>query len=234
MTEPTTLPSEVHPTIALLPWYLNGTLSAEERTAVSAHLQGCPSCRHELEDLSRMHARIRQATDAGPQPSADLAHGVLARVRQEVLRQADRRTVLLPDHAAPDGFLAVADRWLRSLLTPQWIPTLVSAVLITQLGLLSWSILHYPVPDTTPSDSVTSRGLDSTTVRLEIKFQPGATMEQAQTLIQSVQGRVTAGPTANGAFIIELPASGAASVQERTDVLRNHRDIIRSVAVVEP
>lgn len=234
MTEPTTLPSEVHPTIALLPWYLSDTLSAEDRTAVAAHLQGCPSCRHELEDLSRMHARIRQATDAGPQPSADLAQGVLARVRQEVLRQANRRTVLLPDHAAPDGFLAETDRWLRSLLTPQWVPTLVSAMLIAQLGLLSWSLLDYPAPGTTTPDSVTSRGLDTSTVRLEIEFQPGATMEQAQTLIQSVQGRVTAGPTATGAFVVELPASGTASVQERTDALRNRRDIIRSVAVMGP
>lgn len=234
MTEPTTLPSEAHPTIALLPWYLNGTLSAEERTAVSAHLQGCPSCRQELDDLARMRTRIRQASDAGPLPSADLAQAVLARVRTEALRQSTRSTALPPAHAAPDGFLAAADRWLRSLLLPQWVPTLVSAVLIAQLGLLSWSFLRYPTPDTTSSDSVTSRGLDITTVRLEIEFQPGATIEQARTLIQSMQGRVTAGPTATGAFIIELPASGAATVQERTDALRNRRDIIRSVAVAGP
>jgi len=234
MTEPTTLPSEVHPTSALLPWYLSGTLSAEEQTAVSAHLQGCPSCRQELEDLTQLRTRIRQVSDAGPLPSADLAQTVLTRVRHEALRQSNRRTALPPVHAASDGFLAEADRWLRNVLTPQWVPTLVSAVLIAQLGLLSWSLLHYQAPDTTTSDSVTSRGLDRTSVRLEIEFQPGATMEQAQTLIRSLQGRVTAGPTATGAFVIELPASGAASVQERTDALRNRRDIIRSVAVVEP
>jgi hypothetical protein len=234
MTDPTTLPSELHPTIALLPWYLSGTLTAEEQTAVSAHLQGCPSCRQELEDLDQLRTRIRQAADAGPLPSADLAQAVLARVRHDALRQSNRRTALLPVQAASDGFLAGADRWLRSVLTPQWVPTLVSAVLIAQLGLLSWSLLRYPAPDTTTSDNVSSRGLDRTSVRLEIEFQPGTTMEQAQTLLRSVQGRVTAGPTAAGAFVIELPASGAASVQERADALRNRRDIIRSVAVAEP
>lgn len=234
MTEPTTFPSEVHPTIALLPWYLSGTLSAEEQTAVSAHLQGCPSCRQELEDLAQLRTRIRQAADAGPLPSADLAQKVLARVRTEALGPTDQRTARPPLHAASDGFLAEADRWLRGLLMPQWVPTLVSVVLIAQLGLLSWSLLHSPLPDAATSDSVTSRGLDRTPVRLEIEFQPGATMEQAQTLIRSMQGRVTAGPTTTGAFVVELPASGAASVQERTDALRNRRDIIRSVAVVGP
>ncbi|MCB1036830.1 MAG: zf-HC2 domain-containing protein [Acidobacteria bacterium] len=31
----------------LLPWYLNGTLEAEELAAVEAHLEGCPRCRQE-------------------------------------------------------------------------------------------------------------------------------------------------------------------------------------------
>lgn len=32
----------------LLPWYVNETLSAEERSEVEAHLADCSSCRHEL------------------------------------------------------------------------------------------------------------------------------------------------------------------------------------------
>lgn len=234
MTEPDTLPSETHPAVALLPWYLNGTLSAGERTAVSAHLQECSSCRQELDDLVKLRTQVRQEAEAGPVPSARLAQAVLARVRDESLLHAGRIPVTPPVPAAPDGVLVTADRWLRSLLTPQWVPTLVSAVLMVQLGLLSWSLLHHTVPETTVSDHVTSRGLDRASVRLTIEFQPGATLEQTQALLRSVQGRVTAGPTATGAFVIELPASGAASVQERTEALRNRRDIIRSVTVAEP
>jgi hypothetical protein len=50
--------------IALLPWFLNDTLAAEEKVAVRDHLKGCAACRQELEDT--YHAwRI---FDAHPRP----------------------------------------------------------------------------------------------------------------------------------------------------------------------
>lgn len=37
MTDPDMMPADVHPEIALLPWYANGTLCDAERQQVSRH-----------------------------------------------------------------------------------------------------------------------------------------------------------------------------------------------------
>src|SRR5262245_25876022 len=42
----------------LLPWYLNGTLENGERAGVGAHLQVCPICRRELEELSEIGSAL--------------------------------------------------------------------------------------------------------------------------------------------------------------------------------
>jgi hypothetical protein len=231
MSEPNTLPPETHQAVALLPWYLNGTLSAGERTAVSAHLQECPSCRRELDELVILRTQVRQASDAGPFPSTGLAQAILARVREESLRHTGRSPVTSPAPAAPDSIFAQADRWLRSLMTPQWVPTLVTVLLIGQIGLLTWSLTlqHVPRSDSETAGTVTSRGLNASTMHLEIEFEPAATMGQIQRLLESVQARMVTGPTPRGTFILELPGSDADSADARTESLRTRRDVVRSV-----
>ena len=58
--------------------YLDGELSADERTAVEAHLRGCAACAAVLNDLKRVVARAG-SIDARP-PQADLWAGIAARI----------------------------------------------------------------------------------------------------------------------------------------------------------
>jgi anti-sigma factor RsiW len=233
MTEPDTLPPDMHPTVALLPWYLNGTLSVEERTDVSAHLQECPACRTEMEELVRMNEQIKRAVRTGPLPSAGLAQTVLSRVRQEARLREEHRLGSRAT-AQPNGFIAGIDQWLRSLLVPQWVPTLVAAFLVAQLGLLTWSLTEPSAPGVGSSGAITSRGLESPTARLKIEFQPAATMQDMQALLKTMHGRVIDGPTADGAYIIEIPASDPAAVERHATTLRNRREVIRHLEVLTP
>ncbi len=54
----------------LLPWYVNGTLHAEEQAAVVAHLDRCPACRKEVAELRRVSLAVEtaQATPLVPEP----------------------------------------------------------------------------------------------------------------------------------------------------------------------
>jgi anti-sigma factor RsiW len=42
----------------LLPWYVNGTLGADERAKVEAHLAGCSDCQAELTFERLLHAQV--------------------------------------------------------------------------------------------------------------------------------------------------------------------------------
>lgn len=234
MSEPDTLPLDMHPTVALLPWYLNGTLSVAERTAVSAHLQECLSCRTELEELVRMNEQIQRAVGTGPLPSAGLAQTVLSRVREEAqLREQNRRRSHVT--ARPSGFIASIDQSLRSLLVPQWVPTLVAAFLVAQLGLLTWSLTQQPSgPGVGSSGVITSRGLGPPPARLKIEFQPTATMQEVQALLQTLHGRMIDGPATDGAYLIEIPASGLDEAERHAASLQTRGELIRRLERLAP
>lgn len=51
---------------ALLPWYLNGTLAAEERAQVEAYLAERPEAAEELALLQRMRSEVRAQQPGGP------------------------------------------------------------------------------------------------------------------------------------------------------------------------
>jgi hypothetical protein len=44
--------------LELLPWYLNGTLGAEERATVDLHLHECASCQFELEEMTGLQTAM--------------------------------------------------------------------------------------------------------------------------------------------------------------------------------
>ena len=232
MTEPNSLPPHVHPTVALLPRYANGTLSAADRATVSAHLQECPSCRTELDELVRVGNQIKQAMSAGPMPSTGLAQTVFSRVRQEAQRGQEEVRRTSPVMTEPSTLIADIDRWLRNLFVPQWVPTLVATLLVAQLGVLLWTVSQ-PSPPIDVGGSITSRGLGSPT-RLSVEFQPTASMQQIQTLLQDMRGRVVDGPNSEGVYIMEIPASDPATVVQRLQALQNRPDLIRHVDALRP
>jgi len=50
----------------LLPWYVNGTLTANEQALVADHVAQCESCREELATTLRTSLLLRQAIDNQP------------------------------------------------------------------------------------------------------------------------------------------------------------------------
>jgi anti-sigma factor RsiW len=122
--------------------YLDGELSAEERTALEDHLRHCPPCGAALADLKRIVGRARALEDR--EPERDLWPGIAARIG-------------VPARAASEGTeirLArrVPGRWTFSL------PQLAAAgiALMTLSGAAAW-LLHpagtavVMTPPSTPS-----------------------------------------------------------------------------------
>lgn len=84
-----------------LPWYVNGTLSEEERVRVAAHVEECPVCRDDLA-LCREMSRAVRSDGAVPIPPAASADALL----QQIERQASPRW--LPDWRVAAGIAVIA------------------------------------------------------------------------------------------------------------------------------
>jgi len=166
-------------------------------------------------------------------PSADLVQTVLSRVRQEAQRGQDQVHHVSPVMTEPSTLMANFDRWLRNLFAPQWVPTLVATLFVAQLVVLLWTVSQ-PSPPSNVGGSITSRGLGSPTTRLRVEFQPAASMQQIQTLLQDIRGRVVDGPDAEGVYIMEIPASDPATVVRHLQAMQSRQEVIRHVEALRP
>ncbi len=109
----------------LLPWYLNGTLAADERQRIEAHLVQCLRCRRELESQ-----RALQAVLAGDEPE---------RAVERALERAHARIDELESGWRPGAIGARLRRgwrearpWLRGALVAQL--ALVVALAVALIG----------------------------------------------------------------------------------------------------
>jgi anti-sigma factor RsiW len=222
MNDPDTLPADVHQEAALLPWYVNGTLSESDRQQLDRHLATCPACRAELEELARLKSDLRTFYASQPGPSSHAAQRVLATVAREA---SARRT----GHTGQQSWLERVDQWFRMLFLPRWVPTLAAILVVTQVGLVLWLSLPSRKPEV-----VSSRSVGVQTARFSVVFQTGATEEQIRSLLLLVHGRVIDGPTSGDAYIIEVLAEDESTAQKKREMLRERTDIVRSVDPVKP
>jgi hypothetical protein len=100
--------------------YALGRLPEEERTALAAHLQGCPECRAELSSLAGVARLLPLAEperfDSAPTPPPSLADRVMATIRTE--RRKGRRRRLRLGLALSGATAAVAAAALAIFVLP--------------------------------------------------------------------------------------------------------------------
>ncbi len=222
MSDPETVPTGAHREAELLPWYLNGTLHEAERMHVAKHLQSCQNCRLELEELEHMKRDLMGHYQSQPAPSPQLSHTVLATISAEQSVGRQRR------ENPPSRFHKV-DQWFRSLLLPQWAPTLAALFLVAQTGLILW--VGIPRED---QGQVTSRSVGVPVAQITVGFQPTANEEQIRLLLEEVRGRITNGPSGEGIYTIEVPSINPATTLKKIGLLRSRADVIRSAEQSSP
>ncbi len=222
MSEPDTLPPDIHPETTLLPWYANGTLAAPERAQMAEHLTSCAACRAELDELASLQTRLKTFYESRPGPSPEVGRAVLGAVtREAVARQGT--------HQSQRSWLGRIDQWARSWLLIPWAPTLAAALLVAQLGLLLW-VGGSP----TQQGQVSTRSLGMQSAKITVTFHALATEEQIRTLLQGVRGRVIDGPTTAGLYTIEVLSADTSVAEKKLALLKARADIVRSAELVKP
>lgn len=221
MSEQETLPTGVHPEVALLPWYSNGTLEAEERQRVAQHLESCPDCRLELDELTQMKRELTAAYAVQLEPSPQLARSIFAKVAQEATarRRAEKQS---------GSWLDGVDGWFRSLFMPQWVPAFAVLALAAQLGLLLWVTMP------AQQEQIATRSIGGATATFTILFREQATEAQIRALLLQFHARIVSGPSSEQAYLVEVATGDPSLTAKALETLRARTDVIRNVEIHSP
>jgi hypothetical protein len=229
MNRPTTVEGCAAGAASLLPWFVNETLSAEDRGRVEAHLADCALCRAELAAERRIRTLLRQPEAVQAVPQLGLRK-LLARIDEErpLAARQDAVADVTPVHAthmahsAPAPGLTRACRarrpW-RTALTP-W---LAAAVVVEAIGLgmlgahqrnglesASYSTMTAIAPAVTDGPG------------FRVVFTPGMTLIELRDVLRAQRLVVVAGPSEAGVFTLRL-AGGATDAGASADALATLR-----------
>jgi anti-sigma factor RsiW len=173
----------------LLPWFLNGTLEADDVAQVEEHLQSCPACRSELECLQVLRSTYVD-TELAPDAEAALAR-LRPRLEESAPASRPRRT------------------GERSRARPAQIPSWLGLALAAQFALilgLGWKVLQ-------PDAALEYRALSSAATAehaagsLVVVFNPTASQREVARILHRSGGRIVDGPTESNGFVLAV-ASG--------------------------
>ena len=166
----------------VLPWYINGTLSAEERIEVKLHLEQCAQCHAEYEWLIDLQAKMQSL------PMEFDAEAAWEKVKQKT-RESDKAGNVV-------GFPRRFDRWMKPALA------IAATLLVIQAGVIGMLLQRAPGVITTLSGSAEGRGV------LQIVFKPDTTELELRQALGSVQGQIIAGPGALGIYEVRVAPQG--------------------------
>src|SRR5436305_4868520 len=201
----------------LLPWYVNGTVSSQDRERVEAHMAGCRRCQDEVEACRRTAAAIKGLGDVAPSPHPVQLQRVLARIDDAERHERHERKEWRDDEGAAIRFgapiralIAATPRPLRGALLAQ------VAVIVLLVGVLVWGELHSGASGASSSPPVSYQTLSDPapapvpggTVALHLMFSQRATEKEIRELLLNVHGEITAGPSPLGIYTVEVSAAG--------------------------
>ena len=180
----------------LLPWYVTGTLEAEEAARVEAHLGSCATCRADLEHERRLHAALLE--DAPRQGASSAAAGfqkLMARIG-ETEQAAPRRSADVPLRAATTSGGTVP-RWIIAAVVAQALALVLVGI---ELQRKSDGLADAPYRTLTSNSASSATG----TAQLRVVFAPGTTTRELAGILDTIGARIVDGPSSAGAYALAL------------------------------
>lgn len=189
----------------LLPWYVNGSLSPQERQTVEDHLQGCPRCREEERACRAESAALREAGEVAPSPHPARFARLLARIDEEPEARAGRRRFGQLRDRLRDRFRWGPVRW--ALAAQLAVILVLAGLLLRDRGLREPAPVETGAVYRTLSDPpAPAPRAETTPVRLRVLFAEDATERQIRQILLDVDGQIAAGPSSFGAYTVKVPA----------------------------
>jgi anti-sigma factor RsiW len=186
----------------LLPWYVNDTLTDEERSGLEEHLKGCEQCRKEVEYLKALRSQVKATSDLSPYGELGLKR-LLSDIKKEA--QTPRRFAF--------------QRWQPALAIAASLIIILQSLILYNYWQQSKAI--------TPLSGPVHKG-----VVLQVSFAPDASEAQIRKVLQSVEGSIIDGPGAIGIYRVRLnlTTEDEERIGESIAILKSHSDVVIHVA----
>lgn len=190
----------------LLPWYVNGTLDAEERRQVEAYLERSAQAREDVELLRQLRQQVKdQEQENSP---GELG---LQRLKREIKQDAERQK-------------ASADKMTGKVVTVAsfWRPLAVAAclALVIQAGVM----VGMNAGVITLDGDVSIAG--KAPAVLQVTFAPEATEQDIRDVLQAAGASIADGPTALGIYNLRLVDPAGTTVDEALATLRANDTVV--------
>jgi hypothetical protein len=161
----------------LLPWFVNGSLAADEAERVEAHRAACAECRSDLGAERQLAAAVAQLSFE--------CDGAWERMRELLTRDAGRSV----------------GRWLRKRVRISWTAAAPLAA-AAALALVFASVT--PKQTIEPQYRALSAGGAAQQANLIVQFEPSTRVEDVQRLLALSKARLVDGPTVTGAYLLRV------------------------------
>jgi hypothetical protein len=199
---------------ALLPWYVNGTISELDRQRVDAHLPACADCSNDLSRELYVYRSMTADTAVEYMPAASLK----------------RLLTRLDGIAAPAATDAAADagpKTMRRRHSIPWMGLMAAsvAVMAVALSLLTadrW--LYSRQSGSQPNYYTVTTALPRAPGEvIRAVFSPTITLDELQGILDEAQLRIVSGPTEAGVY--SLAAKSNRPVSSSLALLRGHAKV---------
>ncbi len=210
------MPAQENDIEELLPWYVNGTLSADERQRVETHLASHPDADEEVRFLQALRASVKQT---------ELPVDELGWRRLQRTMRADPTAE------------TTTQATVTSISSPTWMKFAVAASLTVALlqGLYILRPADDPMAGYTTLSGGSAVAIAEGTVLAQIDFAPEATEAAIQSALQEVGATIVDGPSAIGPYRIAFSteAGAAGEIERRLAVLAAQTSLVTHVALDE-
>ena len=199
----------------LLPWYVTGRVSREEAKGIEAALKTMPDLADKLTQVQREReavARAAEAIESAPPES-------LQRLLQQVETTRQWRVPRIDDQANASG-------WIKSALGRNGVWQAAFAAACVAIVALGVRLYDPPAPS---EFGVAGNIAGAGGATLLVTFQPGATAADISTLLTGMKATMVDGPRADGAYVVQLPASQAGDIDAAMSNLLSHKDLVLTV-----
>jgi hypothetical protein len=196
-----------------LPWYVNGTLGAEDRAWMTGYLARNPDLQIEVVRLATMRDDMRAALEPA---TADVGW---SRLRQRIAQEK---------RAAAPGLMERLRATLERFASPPAF-ALAAALVVVQFGVIGSLVMRHShdADDFAAYRSLPGSGFGSGPI-LQVTFKQDATERAMRLLLVDIEGALVGGPGQIGTYFVAVPPARLDAALKRV----GESPIVDSVSVV--